>query len=117
MKLGTQMTARSDDDYWIMAQLGVTHISAYPPGNPHNWGVDNIATHRDKLERLGLKLEMVQLPLSSRPIDEILGASAFIPMRALFRYPGGLVKTLTTRYPAPPHLVPRPARQRFVAGQ
>ena len=49
MKLGTQMTARSNDDYRIMAQLGVTHISADPPDNPHNWGVDNIAKHRDKL--------------------------------------------------------------------
>jgi hypothetical protein len=29
MKLGTQMTARSDDDYRIMSQLGVTHISAH----------------------------------------------------------------------------------------
>jgi len=70
MKMGTQMTARCDDDYRIMAQLGVTHVSADPPGNPHNWGVDDVAAHRDKLERLGLKLEMVQLPLSSRPIDE-----------------------------------------------
>ena len=58
MKLGTQMTARSDDDYRIMAQLGVTHISADPPNNSHNWSVDNIPTHRDKLELLGLKLEM-----------------------------------------------------------
>ena len=52
------MAARSDDDYRIMTQLGVTHISAAPPNNPHNWSVDNIATHRDKLELLGLKLEM-----------------------------------------------------------
>ena len=58
MKLGTQMTARSDDDYRIMAQLGVTHISADPPNNPHNLSVDNIATHRDKLEPTCLKLEM-----------------------------------------------------------
>ena len=43
------MTARSDDDYRIMAQLGVTYISADPQNNPHNWSVDNIATHRDKL--------------------------------------------------------------------
>ena len=58
MKLGKKMTARSDDNYRIMAQLAVTHISADPPNNPHNWSVDNIATHRDKLELLGLKLEM-----------------------------------------------------------
>ena len=58
MKLGTQMTARSDDDYRIMAQLGVTHISADPPNNSHNWGVENIATHRDKLDLFGLNLEM-----------------------------------------------------------
>lgn len=58
MKLGTQMSTRSDDDYRIMAQFGVTYISADPPNNPHNWSVDNIATHRDKLELLGLKLEL-----------------------------------------------------------
>lgn len=70
MKLGTQMRARNDDDYRIMAQLGVTHVCADPPGNPHDWTVDGIAAQRDRLDRLGLVLEMAQLPLSSRPIAE-----------------------------------------------
>ena len=70
MKIGTQMIARCDDDYRVMAQLGVTHVCADPPGNPHHWTVDSIAAHRDKLDNLGLILEMVQLPLSSQPIEK-----------------------------------------------
>ena len=70
MKLGTQVAARDDDDYRIMAQLGVTHINADPPGNPHDWSIDDLARHRDHLAALGLVLDMVQLPLSSRPIEE-----------------------------------------------
>ena len=70
MKIGTQMIARCDDDYRVMAQLGVTHVCADPPGNPHHWTVDSIAAHRDKLDNLGLILEMVQLPLSSQPIEQ-----------------------------------------------
>lgn len=69
MKLGTQVPARNDDDYRVMAQLGVRHVSADPLGSPHDWTVDDIARHRDKLAGFGLSLEMVQLPLSSRPIE------------------------------------------------
>lgn len=69
MKLGTQIAARNDDDYRIMAQLGVHNVCADPPGNPHDWTVDQIARHRDKLAAFGLSLDMVQLPLSSRPIE------------------------------------------------
>src|SRR4051794_3971002 len=35
MYLGTQNDARDDDDYRVMAQLGVRHVCADPPGNPH----------------------------------------------------------------------------------
>ncbi len=70
MKLGTQFRARDDDDYRVMAQLGVTHICADPPGNPHDWSVEDLARHRDHLAGFGLSLDMVQLPLSSRPIEK-----------------------------------------------
>ena len=70
MYLGTQIPARSDDDFRIMAQLGVTHICADPVGNPHDWTVDILVQHRERIESFGLKLDMVQLPLSSRTIEE-----------------------------------------------
>jgi mannonate dehydratase len=70
MLLGTQIAARDDDDYRMMAQLGVTHVCADPPGNPHGWSIDDLARHRDKLADIGLTLEMVQLPLSSHPIEK-----------------------------------------------
>ncbi len=68
MKLGTQLHPRDDDDLRVMAQCGVTHVCLDPPGNPHSWSVDDIARFRDRLAEFGLTLDMVQLPLSSRPI-------------------------------------------------
>ncbi len=70
MKLGTQFPARDDDDYRVMAQLGVTHVNADPPGNPHDWSLDELSRFRDKLAGLGLVLDMVQLPLASKPIAQ-----------------------------------------------
>lgn len=70
MKLGTQVPARSDDDYRVMAQLGVRHVCADPPGSAHDWTIDDIARQRDKLAGFGLSMEMVQLPLSSCPIEK-----------------------------------------------
>lgn len=70
MYLGTQ-DPQSDDDGWRqLAQLGVHHVSADPPGNPHDWALDDLKRHRDRMESFGLSLDMVQLPLSSRPIEE-----------------------------------------------
>ena len=34
MFIGTQFRARDDDDYRVMAQLGVEHVNADPEGNP-----------------------------------------------------------------------------------
>lgn len=70
MLLGTQVPARDDDDYRVLAQLGVTHVCADPPGNPHDWTLDVLLRHRETIEGFGLSLDMVQLPLSSRPIEE-----------------------------------------------
>ena len=70
MHLGTQVAARDDSDYRMWAQLGVTHVCADPPGNPHHWSLEILERHRAHVESFGLALDMVQLPLSSRPLEE-----------------------------------------------
>jgi mannonate dehydratase len=69
MHVGTQLRPRDDDDYRVWAQLGVTHVCVDPPGDPHRWTLDEICRHREHVESFGLSLDMVQLPLSSRPIE------------------------------------------------
>jgi len=70
MYVGTQNAVRTDDEYRQFAQLGVRHINADPDGNPHDWTRDDLVRHRERMERCGLVLDMVQLPLSSRPIEK-----------------------------------------------
>jgi len=67
--LGTQVAARDDDDFRVFAQLGVKHISADPPGAPSSWTLEDLERHRDHVESFGLVLDMIQLPLPSRPIE------------------------------------------------
>lgn len=70
MQLGTQIAPRDDRDYRMWAQLGVTHVCVDPPGNPLDWTLDQLERLRDHIASFGLELAMVQLPLSSRPIEE-----------------------------------------------
>ena len=70
MYVGTQIRPRDDSDYRVWAQLGVTHVCVDPPGNPHDWTLDQLQRQREQVEKFGLTLDMVQLPLSSRPIEE-----------------------------------------------
>src|ERR1700756_4637480 len=70
MYVGTQIRPRDDSDYRVWAQLGVRHVCVDPPGNPHHWGLGDLCRHKDHIESFGLSLDMVQLPLSSRPIEE-----------------------------------------------
>jgi mannonate dehydratase len=70
MYIGTQIAPRDDSDYRVWAQLGVTHACVDPPGNPHHWSQDDLDRHRAHVEKFGLSLDMVQLPLSSRPLEE-----------------------------------------------
>ena len=70
MHIGTQVTPRDDADYRVWAQLGVNHVCVDPPGNPHHWSLDDLRRHRDHVASFGLSLDMVQLPMSSRPIEE-----------------------------------------------
>ena len=69
MYVGTQNAVRTDDEYRQFVQLGVRHVNADPDGNPHDWTLDILKRHRDRLESLGLVLDMVQLPLESLPIE------------------------------------------------
>lgn len=69
MYLGTQNVVE-DDEFRVLAQLGVSHVCADPRGNPHDWTLDGLLRHRDRVEAFGLTLDMVQLPLSARPIEE-----------------------------------------------
>ena len=71
MYLGTQIKPRDDTDYRVWAQLGVNHVCVDPPGNPHDWTRGrSLNRQREHVEKFGLTLDMVQLPLSSRPIEE-----------------------------------------------
>lgn len=69
MYLGTQNIV-TDDEFRVLAQLGVLNVCADPAGNPHDWTLDGLLRHREKVEGFGLTLDMVQLPLSARPIEE-----------------------------------------------
>ena len=70
MYVGTQIRPRDDSDYRVWAQLGVRHVCVDPPGNPHHWRLDDLNRHREHVESFGLTLDMVQLPMASRPIEE-----------------------------------------------
>jgi mannonate dehydratase len=69
MYLGTQNQATTDGQYRQFTQLGITHVCADPEGNPHDWTLDILKRHKDRLEGLGLTLDMIQLPMNSLPIE------------------------------------------------
>jgi len=68
--LGTQIEPHNDSDYRVWAQLGVAHVCVDPPGNPHDWSLDDLKHRREHVERFGLSLDMLPLPLASQPIKE-----------------------------------------------
>ncbi|MEX0761341.1 MAG: mannonate dehydratase [Dehalococcoidia bacterium] len=70
MYLGTQVPARDDTDFEVWAQLGVNNVCSDPPGNPHDWTRETLEKHREKVESYGITLDMVQIPLGSRPLEE-----------------------------------------------
>lgn len=53
-----------------LAQLGVRHVCIDPPGDPARWTRDTLLRHIDRLDGYGLTLDMIQLPLSSAPIEQ-----------------------------------------------
>ena len=53
MYLGTQIKPRDDSDYRVWAQLGVTHVCVDPPGNPHDWSLDDLRRQREHVDASG----------------------------------------------------------------
>ena len=68
MHLGPQLAARDDDDYRVWAQLGVTHICADPPGNPHHWTTADL----ERLRSLCAELPSVRLHIHDRAAGDDL---------------------------------------------
>ncbi|MGH9406061.1 MAG: mannonate dehydratase [Candidatus Acidiferrales bacterium] len=71
-KLGTQFgRTPPDDTLRVLAELGVSHMCSGTPSPrfDENWSVEGLTGLRKKVESYGIKLEMVQLPLPSSPIE------------------------------------------------
>ncbi len=70
MYLGTQLPARDDADFVVMKQLGVDHVCADPESDWRNWDVEALTAHRKRIESFGLTLDMIQIPLPSKPLPK-----------------------------------------------
>lgn len=69
-QLGGDALAKVGDRYLRqLAQLGVRHVCIDPEGNPYEWTREVLARHVERLDKAGLVLDMVQLPLPSSGID------------------------------------------------
>ena len=66
MKLGTQH-GESDDILNAMAAFGVNHICAHTPSKQldEKWSVEALTRLRERIEKFGLTLEMIELPTNS----------------------------------------------------
>src|SRR2546423_13014674 len=66
MKLGTQH-GESDDILRTMAAFGVNHICAHTPSKQldEKWSVESLTKLRERVEKFGVTLEMVELPTNS----------------------------------------------------
>src|SRR5215813_2185333 len=66
MKLGTQH-GESDEVLRAMAAFGVNHICAHIPSKTldEKWSVEGLTRERERIEKYGIKLEMVELPTNS----------------------------------------------------
>jgi mannonate dehydratase len=64
--IGTQHLSGADwPQYQALAQLGVTHVSADPPGDWRTWTAEFLGDFKARLAELGVSLDMVMLPLGS----------------------------------------------------
>jgi mannonate dehydratase len=70
MKAGHQNHS-SDADLRVLAALGVNHICSALPSRTfdQSWSVEGLTRLRERVERFGIKLDMVPLPLSSTYIS------------------------------------------------
>jgi len=71
MKVGTQHNT-SDQVLRVMAAFGVNHICSTLPSTKmdENWSAEGLTRLRERVEKFGIKLEMVPLPLSSSYITK-----------------------------------------------
>ncbi len=71
MKAGHQNHS-TDADLRVLAALGVTHICSDLPSRmlDDNWSVAGLTKLRERVEKFGIELAMVPLPLSSSPISK-----------------------------------------------
>jgi mannonate dehydratase len=71
MKAGHQHHS-TDADLRVLAALGVKHICSALPSRTldDNWSVEGLTRLRERVERFGIKLDMVPLPLSNSPISQ-----------------------------------------------
>ena len=69
MLVGTQYPIKSDIDYEVLAQLGVNHINGFPPGSPETWTPQILTEYREKVEKYGINVDMVALPIGTKPSD------------------------------------------------
>ena len=69
-QLGGDQFGKVGDRYLRqLAQLGVKHVCIDPVGDPWHWTADILARHVERIDKAGLVLDMVQLPLPSSGID------------------------------------------------
>src|SRR5579871_3119686 len=63
----------SDADLSMLAALGVQHICSDLPSRnfDENWSVAGLSRLRERVEKFGIKLDMVPLPLSSSYISRV----------------------------------------------
>ncbi|MBN9364718.1 MULTISPECIES: mannonate dehydratase [unclassified Devosia] len=69
-QLGGDQFAKVGDRYLRqLAQLGVRHVCIDPVGDPWQWDRDILMRHAEHVDKFGLVLDMVQLPLPSSGIE------------------------------------------------
>jgi mannonate dehydratase len=78
MYVGTQLQARSDDDYRVFAQLGLEHICGYPPGPAKDWTPQLLREYREHVESFGLTLDFIPLPLGSDEISKAINPNIML---------------------------------------
>lgn len=73
MLLGTQhINGEAWPQYQALAQLGVAHVCANPPGDWRAWTASSLREFKDRLAECGVSLDMIALPLGSvaAPLNE-----------------------------------------------
>jgi mannonate dehydratase len=71
MKAGTQHST-ADDVLSVMAAFGVNHVCGALPSRKldENWSLEGLSRYRERVEKFGLHLDMLPLPLSSAYITK-----------------------------------------------